>query len=82
LNIQVKIIDILKSNFKWLVDENIKMKSTIREDLQLDSISIINFQVLIEDEFDIIFNPMETDLVEVFTTISSLYKYVKMELDE
>ncbi len=72
-----KIQKILINNFYWIKEKDIKLDSNLRYDLKLDSLSIINLQVTIEDEFGIRFNPLETDLSEVFNTISSLIKYIE-----
>ena len=77
-----KIRNILTTNFYWIENQDIKEKSNLRGDLKLDSISIINLQILIEDEFHIRFNPMERDLNEIFYSISSLIAYIEEQNNE
>lgn len=72
-----RIKKILIENFYWIEDNDIKLESSLRNDLRLDSISIINLQILVEDEFNIRFNPIETDLNEVFKNIFSLIVYIE-----
>jgi len=72
-----RIKKILIENFYWIEDNDIKLESSLRNDLKLDSISIINLQILIEDEFNIRFNPIETDLSEVFKNVFSLIVYIE-----
>ncbi len=75
--IRNKIKEIIKSNFNWLteIDLTITNKS-LRDDLGLDSIGIVNLQVSIEDEFDIRFNPLETDFATVFYSIDSVVEFI------
>ena len=77
-----KIKDILTTNFYWIENQDIKEESNLRGDLRLDSISIINLQILIEDEFHIRFNPMERDLNEIFYSILSLIAYIEEQNNE
>jgi len=77
-----KIKDILTTNFYWIENQDIKEESNLRGDLRLDSISIINLQILIEDEFHIRFNPMERDLNEIFYSIPSLIAYIEEQNNE
>lgn len=51
------------------------------EDLKLDSINLVNLQVMVEDEFDIRFNPIEDNLADVFETVGSLLDYMESKLD-
>jgi len=76
---KVKII--LKENFIWLENSNISLDSKLRGDLDLDSVSLINFQILIEDEFGIRFNPIEDDITRIFYDINSLVDYLQRQKD-
>jgi len=71
-----KILIIIVENFNWLNDKIILPEDRLREDLGLDSLGMVNLQVSIEDEFGIRFDPVETDLTEVFNTINSLIEFV------
>ena len=77
-----KIKNILINNFYWIEDHDINLESSLRNDLKLDSISIINLQILVEDEFNIRFNPLETDLSKVFNRVSSLVRYIEKQGNE
>ena len=70
---------ILTNNFDWLKGLNpILLEHRLREDLELDSLDMVNLQVAVEDEFDIRFDPVETDLTEVFQTVGSLAEFLKI----
>ena len=77
-----KVKSILKENFIWLENSNISLDSKLRGDLDLDSVSLINFQILIEDEFSIRFNPIEDDITRIFYNINSLVDYLQRQKDE
>ena len=49
----------------------------LREDLDLDSLFIVNLQVAIEDEFDMRFDPIENDLTEGIETVGSLVAFIE-----
>jgi|AATD01.1.fsa_nt_gi acyl carrier protein len=51
---------------------NVTEQSNLLKDLGMDSINLVNLQVMIEDEFHIYFNPMEDNLTETFETMHSL----------
>jgi acyl carrier protein len=71
------------NTFNWLSDANpILPDHSLREDLELDSLGMVNLQVAIEDEFDIRFDPVETDLTEVFETVESLAEFIQKYTQE
>ena len=55
----------------------INLDDSLRDDLKLDSINLVNLQVEIEDCFNIRFNPLETDLALIFKTVDSLLRFLK-----
>lgn len=61
---------------KPIEEKDITNESNLKFDLGLDSMAMVNLQVSIEDEFEFRFDPIETDLVEVFTTVGSLYSHL------
>lgn len=68
---------IMIRNFDWLRDaDEMRDPSRLHEDLGLDSVSLVTLQVEVEDLFGIRFDPMETDLVSVFSTFGSLASYL------
>lgn len=73
-----RIRRILVNNFNWLSNaKQILPEHRLREDLELDSLGMVNLQVAVEDEFRMRFDPIETDLVEVFRTVGSLVKFLQ-----
>jgi len=52
------------------------------DDLGLDSVHLVDLTVAIEDEFNIRFDPMEVDLVEVFKTVESLVDYITKNIPD
>jgi len=77
-----KLKSILIENFDWIKKNNIIYNSKINEDLGFDSISLINLQILIEDNFEIRFNPMEDDITEIFDSIDSLISFIEKKKNE
>ena len=70
------IENILKTNFSWLVTKNILNTDRLREDLELDSLSMVNLQVSLEDRFIFKFDPIEMDLLKIFSTFGSLVDFI------
>jgi acyl carrier protein len=61
------------------IDEDmISPNKKFREDLCLDSINMVNLQVAVEDDFDIRFDPISTDLAEVFSSVDTLTKFIML----
>jgi acyl carrier protein len=80
MNLTVKQLEtIFKDVFNI---DKITMNDHLKEDLMLDSISLVELQVNIEDGFDIRFNPIEDDMVSVFKTISSLVAFIEGATNE
>jgi len=50
-----------------------------REDLCLDSINMVNLQVSVEEQFDMRFDPISSDLTEVFGSVGSLVSFLLAE---
>ena len=72
------IKDILVSSCDWLIDPNkITKDSRLREDLELDSLSLVNLQVKLEDELEIRFDPVEMDLTQTFKTVGTLVSFLE-----
>lgn len=70
-----KVKQIFSSLFDISV-EKIQEEGLLREDYELDSINLVNFQIEIEDYFEIRFDPVIEDLGEVFRSISTLSDYI------
>jgi acyl carrier protein len=59
------------------VEENeVAPNKRLREDFGLDSINMVNLQVSVEDGFDIRFDPVTTDLAEVFSSVDALTNFI------
>jgi len=68
---------IIKERFHRVVQNKpILLEDKLGDDLGLDSVHLVDLIVAIEDEFNIRFDPMEVDLVEVFKTVESLVNYI------
>jgi acyl carrier protein len=77
-----KIETLLLKSFFWLKEKKVNLESNLKDDLGFDSISLVELQILIEEEFNIRFNPIETDLSEVFKTIASLIEYLEKNIEK
>lgn len=68
---------ILLELFPRLADmEPILPSHRLRDDLDLDSLDMVNLQIAIEDTFNISFDPIETDIAEAFESVESLANYL------
>ena len=73
----------LVETFSWIYSANaILPEHRLQEDLELDSLAMVNLQVAIEDRFSIRFDPISMDLVEVFETVGSLASFLDLYLEE
>lgn len=71
------LTSILLELFPRLADmEPILPSHRLRDDLDLDSLDMVNLQIAIEDTFNINFDPIETDIAEVFESVESLANYL------
>ncbi len=75
-NSMEKLTDIFQELFEINISE-INFNDSLRDDLKLDSINLVNLQVAIEDSFDIRFNPLESDLALIFKTVGSLLSFLE-----
>ncbi|MEY8284158.1 acyl carrier protein [Lachnospiraceae bacterium 50-23] len=75
------IEEMLQENYRGF-DQQITEDMGLREDIGLDSIDLVVLQVEIEDQWDIRFNPLEDDFLEIFDSINSLCEFLKLRLDE
>ena len=65
------------------VEDKLRMRDTkLDEDLQLDSFALITLQVEIEDRFNLQFNPLEDDFVEIFSTIGNLIDFIREKCED
>ena len=74
---------ILVDTFDWNTDVNhILPEHRLREDLELDSLAMVNLQVAIEDELGVRFDPIGTDLGHVFETVGTLVDFLRGHLGD
>lgn len=71
--IQDKITLILKDRFVTAQDR-IKLESSLRTDLGLDSLDIIEFVLLLEDEFGIQISDRDADRLDTVEQVARLVK--------
>lgn len=57
-------------------------KNVCLEDIGYDSISKVRLQVEIEDEFGFLFDPLEDDFDEIFSTLEKLYRSVAEKVEQ
>lgn len=76
-DIRNAIIQIMKSKFDWLANQEfISIDTNLRNDLGFDSIAIVSLQVSLEDEFDFRFDPLSIDFSQVFKSVKTLTDYI------
>jgi acyl carrier protein len=74
LAIEREIQEIARARFDWIGDPS--PEADLRRDLALDSLHLVELQVAVEDRFNVIFDPLDEQLVEAFQTIGHLAAYV------
>ena len=72
--IEQEIIAIARTRFDWIGDPG--PDSDLRRDLDLDSVHLVELQVAVEDHFRVIFDPLDEQLVDAFTSVRHLGAYV------
>lgn len=73
---------ILVDTFSWIDDASrINPEHRLQEDLELDSLALVNLQVAVEDRFDMRFDPISMDLFEVFETVGSLAGFLSERVE-
>lgn len=77
-----KVKEIILLNFNWITENDLAVTNkSLRDDFGFDSIGIVSLQVSIEDEFDIRFNPLETDFAKVFYSIDTLVEFISKNVE-
>jgi acyl carrier protein len=73
-----KIDKLVRSRFPWVaLPEKDLVSQRFREDLDLDSLHMVELQSVIEDEFGIVFDPEDEDLFDALSTFGALASYVQ-----
>ena len=62
--------------------DSLSLDDSLTDDLDMQSIHIVTFQVALEDAFQIEFDPLRDDFYEIFRTVSSVYQVVKTKIHE
>lgn len=57
--------------------ETLGTEVNLRDELEMDSMTMVMFQVEIEETFQFTFDPIEDDFGEIFETIGSLSSYLE-----
>lgn len=72
-----RVCNTIRAIADWLPSDQIITNShLLRKDLGFDSLAIVHLQVAIEDEFEIRFDPVNTDFITVFETVGSLSDFL------
>jgi acyl carrier protein len=72
--VEQEILSIARAHFDWIGAAG--PDSDLRGDLDLDSLHLIELQVAVEDHFDVVFDPLDEQLVDAFTSVRHLSAYV------
>lgn len=54
----------------------------LQEDLEMESLQLVELQIELETAFSITFDPIEDDFFEIFQTIGTLYDAVAKKLED
>jgi acyl carrier protein len=73
-----QIGELISTRFSWVtVPEDGLAAARFRENLDLDSLHMVELQVAIEDQFAVMFDPDDEGLLDAFTTVGALASYVR-----
>ena len=78
--IEQKLLKLICENIGCEIDR-LRDKSILLEELGYDSITKIQLQVEIEDEFEFLFDPLEDDFDEIFSSVERLHQYVQRQVE-
>lgn len=71
-----KIAALVAERFPWTETDGREIADArLREDLDLDSLHLVELQAAVEDHFAVVFDPEDEELLEAFTTVGSLAAY-------
>jgi acyl carrier protein len=78
-----QVVDLIITRFGWAVTgAETGPHTRLREDLDLDSLHLVELQVAVEDRFGVRFDPTDEQLLDAFSTVGSLDAYVRHLLEE
>lgn len=63
------------------LSDEVLLHHRLRGDLGLDSLNIVALTVALEDQFEMFFDPINMDLVEIFESVGSLIAFIHQELE-
>jgi acyl carrier protein len=75
-SVMYQITHLIEEHFAWEATAQPTARTRIREDLDLDSLHVVELQVAIEDHFQVTFDPTDEEFLDAFATIGSLEAYV------
>jgi acyl carrier protein len=78
-----EIEKLILTRFSWVVPPKRDLAAQrFREDLDLDSLHMVELQTAVEDHFAVIFDPEDDDLLDAFSTVGALASYVRRRRGE
>lgn len=78
MNVLDEIVELIRSQFAWSLNGTRPNSGTrLREDLDLDSLHLVQLQVALEERFHVVFDAGDEQLLDAFITVGSLATYVQ-----
>jgi len=77
-----ELINILRRSFIWLSEAVIQPTADLRDNLELDSMHMVELQAHLESRFEFRFDPMDDGLADAFDTVERLASYVRQQITE
>lgn len=80
-----EIIEIMKKCAELALERKLDSfppDASLTDDLNMESIHLVSFQVEMEDAFQIEFDPLQDDFYEIFQTVFSVYQAIEKKLRE
>lgn len=76
------ILGLIGERFAWSTPtEPATARTRLRDELDLDSIHLVELQAALEDRFGVVFDPADEQLLDAFDTVGSLADYVLFLLE-
>lgn len=76
-----KIVECIKKSLEHPVLD-IQPEYRLQEDLGMNSLELVNLQIALEEEFLVLFDPIEDDFYQIFQSVQSVCLYVEEHVDE
>lgn len=72
-----RLVGLVEESFPWAAETGALTRAArLREDLELDSIHLVELQVLVEDAFEVRFDPADEGFLDAFDSLGALAAYV------